>query len=130
MNSKPFTVFSLCLCASAVTSAQDTDIRELKLKDWQPKTMMVTKVTKVAKAKYPAIDVHNHLGDGPQWLGKERVDAHLKVMDDTGVRTVVNLDGNWQGNLSYTLDALDNAHPGRFLTFVLLDFGGIDDEGW
>ena len=113
----------------APTFAQD-DIRELRLKDWQPRSMMVTKVTDVPKPKYPAIDVHNHLGDGPQWLAKEKVDAYLKVMDETGVQTVINLDGNWQGDLSYTLDALDNAHPGRFLTFVVPDYNGIDDEGW
>ena len=41
-----------------------TNIRELKLRDWQPRSMLVTKTTTVAKAKFPVIDVHNHLGGG------------------------------------------------------------------
>jgi predicted TIM-barrel fold metal-dependent hydrolase len=51
-------------------------------------------------------------------------------MNEAGVRLVVNLDGNRNGRIKETLQALDEAHPGRFLTFALLDFGGIDDAGW
>jgi len=106
------------------------DIRELKLRDWEPRSMMVTKVTEVPKPAFPAIDVHNHLGGGAEFLTAERVNAYLQVMDDCGVDTVVNLDGGWDDELQQTLDALDNAHPGRFLTFALLNFDGIDEEGW
>jgi predicted TIM-barrel fold metal-dependent hydrolase len=42
----------------------------------------------------------------------------------------VNLDGGWDERLEQTLSALDRAHPGRFLTYALLDFEGIDDPGW
>jgi predicted TIM-barrel fold metal-dependent hydrolase len=51
-------------------------------------------------------------------------------MDAAGVRTVVNLDGGWDERLQETLAALDEAHPGRFLTFALIDLGGFDEEGW
>ena len=51
-------------------------------------------------------------------------------MDEAGVRTVVNLDGGWGDRLKETLAALDEAHPGRFLTFALVNFEGIDDEDW
>ena len=51
-------------------------------------------------------------------------------MDAAGVRTVVNLDGGWDERLDETLAALDEAHPGRFLTFALIDFDGIDEPGW
>ena len=54
----------------------------------------------------------------------------LAEMDAAGVRTVVNLDGGWGHRLNETLAALDEAHPGRFLTFALIDFDGIDDPGW
>jgi predicted TIM-barrel fold metal-dependent hydrolase len=46
------------------------------------------------------------------------------------VQTVVNLDGRWDETLKETLAALDNAHPGRFLTFTLINFNGIDDPDW
>ena len=32
--------------------------------------------------------------------------------------------------LAETIVALDTAHPGRFLTYALIDFSGIDDSSW
>ena len=96
----------------------------LKLRDWAPKSMMVTKATKVDKPMFPVIDDHNHLGTGKAFLTPERVAHYLAEMDAAGVRTVVNLDGMWGNDLKETLDALDNAHPGRFLTFALINFDG------
>ncbi|MCA9064226.1 MAG: hypothetical protein KDA96_14245, partial [Planctomycetaceae bacterium] len=43
---------------------QTEDIRDLKLRDWQPRSMLKTKVTRVNLPKFPVIDVHNHLGGG------------------------------------------------------------------
>lgn len=92
--------------------------------------MLVTRQTTLEKPRYPAVDVHNHLGGGKQVLTPERVARYLTEMDAAGVRTVVNLDGGWGERLKETLAALDEAHPDRFLTFALVNFDGIDDEGW
>src|SRR5690606_39197348 len=107
-----------------------SDIRQLKLRDWQPKSMLVTKQTELERPKFPAIDVHNHLGGGKQTLTADRVAGYLEEMNAAGVRTVVNLDGGWGERLKETVAALDNAHPGRFLTFALIDFSGIDSDDW
>jgi predicted TIM-barrel fold metal-dependent hydrolase len=122
----------LAQVASLPVAAQDAaeDIKELKLRDWQPKSMLVTKVTQVNTPAFPAVDVHNHLGGGAKFLTPDRVQAYLRVMDETGVQTVVNLDGGWDDKLQETLTALDEAHPGRFLTFALINFDGIDQPGW
>lgn len=106
------------------------DIRELKLRDWAPRSMLVTKTTVVEKPRFPVIDAHNHLGGGKQQLTPERVKKYLGEMDAAGVRTVINLDGGWGERLQETIAALDQAHPGRFHTFALLNFDGIDEEGW
>jgi predicted TIM-barrel fold metal-dependent hydrolase len=106
------------------------DIRELKLREWEPKSMLVTKTTVVEKPRFPVIDIHNHLGGGKQFLTPERVQRYLTEMDEAGVRTVVNLDGGWGDRLQETIEALDKAHPGRFATFALVNFAGIDDEDW
>src|SRR5262245_53639109 len=106
------------------------DIRDLKLRDWEPKSMMVTKTTVVEKPLYPVIDVHNHLGGGKERLTPAAVKRYLTEMDEAGVKTVVNLDGSWRERLQETLAALDEAHPGRFLTFALVHFDGIDDPQW
>ncbi len=124
-------ILAMALVPEASAFAEQSgDIRELKLRDWQPRSMLKTKQSKVEKPAYPVFDVHNHLGGGKDFLTPERVQRYLAEMDAAGVRTVVNLDGRWGTRLKETLAALDEAHPGRFLTFALLDFRGIDDEDW
>ncbi|MBP7934790.1 MAG: amidohydrolase [Phycisphaerae bacterium] len=108
----------------AQPSTDNGDIRELKLKDWQPRSMLRTKVTEVPKAAFPVIDVHNHLGDG------RKAAAIIEEMDAANIRTVVNLDGLWGDELKARLERLDKAYPGRFLTYALIDFKGIDDADW
>ena len=124
-------ILAMALVPEASAFAEQSgDIRELKLRDWQPRSMLKTRQSKVEKPAYPVFDVHNHLGGGKDFLTPERVQRYLAEMDAAGVRTVVNLDGRWGTRLKETLAALDEAHPGRFLTFALLDFRGIDDEDW
>jgi predicted TIM-barrel fold metal-dependent hydrolase len=113
-----------------VQLATAQDIKELKLRDWHPRSMLITKTTEVPKPAFPVIDVHNHLGGGKAFLTAERVKRYVEEMDAAGVQTVVNLDGGWGERLKETLAALDLAHPGRFLTYALLDFSGIDDPSW
>jgi predicted TIM-barrel fold metal-dependent hydrolase len=122
---------ALMLLAPNVALAQGKDdIKELKLRDWQPRSMLITKATDVSRPAFQVIDVHNHLGGGKATLTPERVTRYLAEMNAAGVRTAVNLDGGWGERLKETLAALDNAHPGRFLTYALIDFSGIDDSGW
>ena len=110
---------------SLVFAQQSGDIRELKLRDWQPRSMLKAKESVVEKPAYPVFDVHNHLGGGRDHLTAGRVKHYLTELDAAGVRTVVNLDGGWGERLKETLSALDEAYPGRFLTFALLNFDGI-----
>jgi predicted TIM-barrel fold metal-dependent hydrolase len=122
-------VFSWLIPIAAV--AQGTGgIKEMKLREWEPRTMMVTKATEVPRPAFPLIDVHNHLGGGKALLTPERVARYLAEMDAVGVRAVVDLDGGWGARLEETIAALDKAHPGRFLTYALIDFEGVDEPGW
>jgi predicted TIM-barrel fold metal-dependent hydrolase len=131
MRFLPALITILALPLGSILSAEPTtDIRELKLRDWEPRSMMVTKTTIVEKPMFPVIDIHNHLGGGKSVLTPEQVQRYLTEMNEAGVRTVVNLDGGWGDRLKETLQALDEAHPGRFLTFALVNFDGIDDEDW
>ena len=125
------------LSLSQASPAQDAkpapateDIRELKLKDWQPRSMLKTKVTRVEKPRFPVVDVHNHLGGGKDRLKPEVVNRYLTEMNEAGIQTVVNLDGGWGDRLKETVAALDTAHPGRFLTYALVNFDDIDAPDW
>src|SRR6059058_2014684 len=97
-------VCSVLLATCAVGTAADPpgDIRELKLRDWEPRSMMVTKTTVVEKPRFPVIDVHNHLGGGKARLTPQVVKRYLTEMNAAGVRTVVNLDGGWGSRLVET----------------------------
>jgi predicted TIM-barrel fold metal-dependent hydrolase len=121
-------------CCAALRADDADDIKELKLKDWHPQSMMVTKVTKVDKPAFPVIDQHNHLGNvdpnSRRGLTPEKVKHYLEEMDAAGVRTVVDLDGMWGETLKGTLALLDNAHPSRFLTYAQINDEGLDDEDW
>lgn len=115
---------------SLLAQEPPADIRELKLRDWQPKSMMVTKTSVREKPLYPVIDIHNHLGGGKERLTEQVVNRYLTEMNEAGVRCVVNLDGGWGDRLKQTLAALDEKHPGRFLTYALINFDGLDDKDW
>jgi predicted TIM-barrel fold metal-dependent hydrolase len=129
MHARVSLLLTLALVASSF-AADPPDIRELKLREWEPKSMMVTKTTIVEKPMFPVIDIHNHLGTGKATLTPQRVERYLTEMNEAGVRTVVNLDGMWGDRLKETIAALDTAHPGRFLTFAQINFDGLDDDDW
>ncbi|HWE36103.1 MAG TPA: amidohydrolase family protein [Isosphaeraceae bacterium] len=126
----PVSLVVLAVASGIARADEPGDIRNLKLRDWEPRSMMVTKATAGDRPKFPVVDVHNHLGGGKGRLTPEVVNTYLAEMDAAGVRTVVNLDGGWGDRLKETLDALDKAHPGRFITFALTNFAGVDDDDW
>src|SRR5580698_10471638 len=77
MHARILLMLTACLAAGTIfipghsaTGHADPkeDIRELKLRDWEPRSMMVTKATVVEKPLYPVIDMHNHLGGGKERL--------------------------------------------------------------
>jgi predicted TIM-barrel fold metal-dependent hydrolase len=99
---------------------------DLILEEYHPKSMLVTEYHVPAKARYPAIDVHNHLG----YAGSKRMqDPALCVreMDAAGVAQVVNLDGMWGETLKATIARFEKAYPGRFLTYARVDWSKIDE---
>ncbi|HEV3080332.1 MAG TPA: amidohydrolase family protein [Gemmataceae bacterium] len=130
MDSIALAYLAFSIGAAPGPAQSPADIKDLKLRDWEPRSMMVTKTTIIETPAFPVIDVHNHLGGGKDWLTAKRVERYLAEMNAAGVRTVVNLDGGWDARLKETLQALDEAHAGRFLTFALINFDGIDDDNW
>src|SRR6185312_6123161 len=67
-----------------VAMATATAEVDLKLKDFQPVSMLVTPATNVERASVPAIDYHNHLDA----FEPEEV---LPIMDACGIERIVNI---------------------------------------
>ncbi|MFT4210696.1 MAG: amidohydrolase family protein [Microbacterium sp.] len=103
------------------------DLRRLPLTQWRPVEQVRHRVTSIARAAVPAIDVHNHLGrwlsDG-EWMVPDVAEL-VGVMDEVGVETVVNLDGLWGDEVTANVERYDRAYPGRFLTFCHLDWSRL-----
>jgi uncharacterized protein len=92
------------------------------LKDWAPKTSTVVPETTVAKAKYPAIDVHAHVTARTP----EEVDAWVKTMDEVGIQTTIVLTGATGAQFDQLADLYLQRHPGRFQLWCGVDTTDID----
>lgn len=98
---------------------------DLKLLDWQPRSQLVVKETKLLKPKFPVIDIHNHLGK------LENTAIYLSEMDKAGVIKCVSLDGYSAGDQYLQhLKASQAVSKDRFLVFFRPDFSRIDEPGF
>jgi predicted TIM-barrel fold metal-dependent hydrolase len=106
-------------------------LRDLRLSDYRPRSRLRVPEHRVERPRFPAIDAHNHLGTwltaGSAWPD---LDELFAVMDASGVRAMVNLDGRWGDELEANLDHYDRAHPGRFATFCHLDWAEAASPGF
>jgi predicted TIM-barrel fold metal-dependent hydrolase len=114
----------MVVAASPVTSGAQPS---LSLQDYAPRSELVVPTTMVTGPRFPVIDAHNHLGDefGGSW-DRRPVGELLDVLDDAGVRCLVDLDGGWgEQVLDRHLATFKDAAPDRFACF-----GGVDWSVW
>jgi predicted TIM-barrel fold metal-dependent hydrolase len=95
------------------------------LRAYRPESTLVTPVTIVKRAKFPAIDIHCH------WTRRVEPAFLVAKMDAMNVSHAVNLSGGF-GDEAFAMLERYNAHEfdGRLITFVNLDFAGFDDSAW
>lgn len=108
---------------------------ELLLKDFMPRSELVTEEHEVLHPRFPVIDAHNHIPVVPsptEASGFPTMDPAvlIEIMDQVDVRAIVNLSGGTGDTLLRTLEVLDRAYPGRFITFCNVDWRGIGEPGW
>lgn len=109
---------------SGVTEAQHMDFEE-----YDPPSTLVVPEHKVARARFPFIDVHNHQFGMPN----QDLSRLIADMDKLNMKVMVNLSGRGRGSLEHLKGALDNVrahYPNRFIVFTNIDFDGIDDPDW
>lgn len=117
----PTVVFCLVLAAFA----QD----DLKLRDFRPKPMLHVPAHAIERAKFPVIDVHQHVNDAYDWPGEEKKNpaAVVRMMDQLNLRRMVILTGQWGGKLEKVLDTMVKPYPGRFQVYTQVDWSRIDE---
>jgi len=97
------------------------------LDNFRPQSKLVTKTTRVDRAKFPVIDAHNHLGEafGGGW-DKRPLNELIDLLDEAGVVHYVDLDGGWGEDILHThLKYFKEKAPERFRIF-----GGVDWSKW
>ncbi len=88
----------------------------LLLKDFLPRTQLVVEQHSVERAKFPAIDAHNHLGN----LSAEEIAAAVAEMDAANVQATLDLDGGSVRPIQQELQLVKQAHGGRFYVLSVL----------
>ncbi len=98
----------------------------LPLKDFKPESMMRLPETRVERARFPVIDVHNHVNDAGT---EDRIPAAEAVarMDRTNVSRVVILTGGFGEALQRVVDEMVKPYPDRFTVFAQLDWTKVND---
>jgi predicted TIM-barrel fold metal-dependent hydrolase len=103
----------------------------LLLKDFEPRPMLHVPVHAVPRAKFPVIDVHNHVNDAAGIDGESVPPGEVvKTMDAANVKKIVILTGMWGETLQGVVDKMVKAYPGRFLVFAQIDYSKIDDANF
>ncbi len=121
MNRLIFSIISFSFTLVMVSQ----NLEDLRLLDWEPKSMLVVKETEVLKPKFPVIDFHNHL------RRLENTERYLEEMDKAGVWITVSLDGISENDFYREhLKVSQRVSPERFLVFFRPDFSRIDEPTW
>jgi len=91
-----------------------------------PKALMKLPRTPITRAKFPAIDFHLH---GGALRSAEDYKKMIKLMDETGVGVICNMDGGFGKTFD---EKMKTGEPfrDRIIHFARLDFDGINDPGW
>ncbi|MGD0922524.1 MAG: amidohydrolase family protein [Terriglobia bacterium] len=99
----------------------------LLLRDFQPKSMLHVPVHNVYRARFPVIDVHNHVNDA-RTPDKERIPPAkvVEMMDNCNLQKIVILTGGWGEALQKVVDQMVKPYPDRFTVFVQLDWTNLD----
>ncbi|NOZ27499.1 MAG: amidohydrolase family protein [Chloroflexi bacterium] len=102
----------------------------LLAEDYQPRSELVVPQHHVPRAKFPVVDVHNHLPVWDKRMHGVDLDELVRMMDYLNIATIVNLSGGTGDRLKESVEKLDAAYPGRFVTFCNVDWTDVGRPGW
>jgi predicted TIM-barrel fold metal-dependent hydrolase len=96
---------------------------DLRLADFRPRSMARVAGHAVARPRFPAIDVHNHLGTafGGEWATRDPAELPA-ILDESGIERLVDLDGGQGDDLSREIERWQERFPDRVSVFAGLDY--------
>ena len=121
------TLFSLLLVAPTFAQPRGQQpTKTLTTEEYEPKSSLITKETKVTRAKFPFVDVHSHHRN----QSPEYVDKLIKDMDGMNMKVMVNLSGGSGDRLKQLVAAMKGRHPDRFIVFANMTFNDLNEPGY
>ena len=94
--------------------------------DYRPKSTVVASPHPVPRAKFPVVDLHNHIGITP-----DNIEQMIKDMDALNLRVLVNLSGRSGNELKRLVDTIRTSpYKDRFRVFANVDWDGAGAPGW
>lgn len=118
-----FSVIVLSILGSMLSRGQD--VNDLKLKDYRPKSIYNIPVTDVARAKYPAIDMHTHVYGRTD----EEIVRWIKAMDACGIEKSIVFTGA-TGTRFDDIVKLYSSYGNRFELWCGFDYTGYEEPGY
>jgi predicted TIM-barrel fold metal-dependent hydrolase len=110
---------------SLIVTCSGQDVNDLKLKDYRPVSIYNIPVTKVTRAKYPAIDMHTHVyGKNDQSIAQ-----WIKAMDACGIEKAIVFTGATGARFD-TLMKMYAKYGDRFELWCGFDYTGYDKPGY
>ncbi len=102
-----------------------TSPNDIRLKDYRPQSIYKIPVSKIQKAKYPAIDIHAH----PYATTEAELAQWVKNMDLAGIEKTI-VQTMTAGPKFDSLYARYAVYGDRFEVWCGFDYTGKDDPGW
>ena len=101
--------------------------QDLLLRDFKPRSMVHLAAHEVDRARFPAIDFHNHVGDAHAQRPAPAPAELVAMMDRLNLRRIVILTGAWGERLQKVIDERVKPFPDRFVVFTEPDWSRIDE---
>ncbi len=97
----------------------------LLLKDFRPRSIFKTPQTKIAKPKFPVIDLHAH----PMVVKQNEIDQWVRTMDDCGVQESVVMVAA-AGSRFDEMVGVFAKHPTRFRLWCGIDLDDVESRDY
>ncbi|HMF65884.1 MAG TPA: amidohydrolase family protein [Edaphobacter sp.] len=114
--------------------------KPLSLAEYEPKSMLQVRETRVERARFPVIDVHTHISFSAKPVNGVELSPELNylgtreellaVMDRKNIHAMVNLTGGYDKGLADAVARYDRASPGRFYTFTVPSYSRFKEPNY
>ncbi|MGH9593049.1 MAG: amidohydrolase family protein, partial [Bryobacteraceae bacterium] len=113
--------------AEATAQVENDQIKgtPLPLQQYEPKSMLHVKETRVERARFPVVDFHTHItwsdtlgGNESKIVFNATPEELLAVMDRKNIGRMVDLTGGYGKGVEKSVGGLAKAHPDRFTVFT------------